>query len=442
MASPASTADRLQALRDRYRRSRELYERASKRIPLGSQTFSKSHIQYPTDAAPLFLERGQGARVWDVDGNEYVDLVIALMPAILGYRDPDVDAAVREQLDKGISFSLATELEIELADRLCELIPCAEMVRFGKNGTDATSAALRLARAYTGRERVAVCGYHGWQDWYIGSTTRDKGVPQAVKELTSVFSYNDLDSLAHTLEEHPGEFAAVIMEPMNIAYPAEGFLEGVREMAHLHGALFVLDEIITGFRFDLGGAQRMFGVTPDLATFGKSMANGLPIAAVVGRAEIMREMEEIFFSSTFGGEALSLAASIATIDKLKALNGPAKLREMGEEILQGTQERIERHRLQDAISISGHPSWTILQFRDFHGATLWEIKSLYLQEMLARGVLTLGTHNLSLALTPQDLQQFAQAQDAALATVREALDGGNVRAYLAGEPMAPLFRVR
>src|SRR5436190_4591350 len=198
--------------RDRYARSNEMLKRAEKVIPLGSQTFSKSRIQYPQGQAPLFLTHGRGGRVWDVDGNEYVDLVNGLLPIVLGYCDPDVDGAIRAQLDKGITFSLATELEIELAELLVDIIPSAEMVRFGKNGSDATSACVRIARAVTGRDRIAVGGYHGWQDWYIGATSRHKGVPRAVRGLTHKFAFLDIAALDALLNQHKGEFAAVILE--------------------------------------------------------------------------------------------------------------------------------------------------------------------------------------------------------------------------------------
>ena len=263
----------------RYQHSLALSARAEQSIPLGSQTFSKSRLCFPHGAAPLFIERGQGARVWDVDGNEYLDFASGLLAISLGYCDPDVNQAVLEQLNLGSIFSLPHRLETEVAEQLIELIPCAEMVRFGKNGTDATSACIRLSRAVTGRERVAVCGYHGWQDWYIGSTTRHLGVPECVRELTHRFDYNDLGSLKAQLEAHPGEFAAVILEPMNVAWPTPEFLPGLRQLCDQHGALLIFDETITGFRFHLGGAQTLFGVTPDLAAFGKGMANGFPISA-------------------------------------------------------------------------------------------------------------------------------------------------------------------
>lgn len=427
---------------DRYAQSGRLLERALAVIPLGSQTFSKSYRSFPRGAAPAFLVRGSGGRVWDVDGNEYVDLVCGLLPIVLGYDDPDVTAAVEDQLHRGITFSLATELEVELAEQLVELIPCAEMVRFGKNGSDATAGAIRLARAYTGRERVAVCGYHGWQDWYIGSTPMHRGVPDPVRALTHTFAYNDLASLERILIAHRGEFAAVIMEPMTTTEPLPGFLEGVRTLAHGHGALFVLDEIITGFRFHLGGAQTLFGVTPDLATFGKSMANGLPVAAVVGRREIMRHMEDVFFSFTFGGETLSLAGALATIRKMRKEPVIARLWERGDGMAVAARQAIARHGLGDVIRVVGKPCWSVLEFRDSAGVSQWDIKTLFLEEVLQRGVLTAGSQNVCYAHTVADVAQVGSAYDAACAVVAAGLATGDLRKRIRGEPLQPLFRVR
>jgi len=427
---------------ERYRRSEEHLARAKRTIPLGAQTFSKSPTHLPYGAAPFYLARGRGSRVWDLDGNEYVDFVNALCAVTLGYCDPDVDAAVREQLERGVSFSLSHPLEAEVAELLCEAIPCAEQARFGKNGSDATSAAIRLARAHTGRERVAVCGYHGWQDWYIGSTARHLGVPHAVRALTHAFAYDDAESLERVLAAHRGEFAAVILEPMAAEWPRDGFLARVRELAHAHGALLVFDETITGFRFALGGAQQLFGVTPDLATFGKGLANGFPLAAVVGRAEIMRGMEEIFFSTTFGGETLSLAAARATIGKLRREPVLETLRARGQRILDGVGEQLAKSGAGEWIGLSGHPSWSVLAFRDAPPYSSWELKTFVLQELLARGVLTLGNHSLSYAHSDADvdalLAAYAELLPALVAAVREK----RLERELRGERLAPLFRVR
>lgn len=429
--------------RDRYARSNALLARAEKVIPLGSQTFSKSWTQYPKGQAPLFVTHGRGGRVWDVDGNEYVDLVGGLLPVVLGYRDPDVDAAIRAQLDRGISFSLATELEVELAELLVELIPCAEMVRFGKNGSDATSACVRIARAATGRDRIAAGGYHGWQDWYIGATVRNKGVPGAVRALTHRFPFLDLGALEALLDAHPREFAAVIVETVGAQEPTTAHLEALRDLTHAHGALLVFDEIVTGFRVHLGGAQARYGVTPDLAAFGKSMGNGMPISAVVGRADLMAQMEHIFFSSTFGGETLSLAASLATVRKLRALRVIDELWTKGAALADGVRRLIEAHGLRDVISIEGVPAWTLIGFHDTAAGDAKEaVKTLLLRELLRRGALTTGSHNVCLAHGADDLALVLRAYDGALAVVSEAVRSGGLEARLDCPVIRPVFSVR
>lgn len=426
----------------RYRRSEEMLARALRSIPLGSQTFSKSYTQYPRGVSPFFLERGKGCRVWDVDGNEYVDFVNGLASITLGYCDPDVDAAVARQLQDGVVFTLPHPLEMQVAEKIVEMVPCAEQVRFGKNGSDATSGAVRVARACTGRDRVAVCGYHGWQDWYIGSTARNRGVPKAVSDLTHPFAYNDIASLHAVLAAHPGEFAAVILEPMNIAEPLPGFLGEVRELAHRHGALLVFDETITGFRFANGGAQELFGVTPDLATFGKGLANGYPVSAVAGAAKYMKVMEEIFFSFTFGGEALSLAAALATLRKLQREPVARSLAERGAGVMARLRAKIGALDLQDVLSVSGHPSWSFLTIREAPGCTMWQLKTLLLQEMFARGILTLGTHNMSYAHRDEDLALLDAAYDGALGAIRDAVRAKDAGKFLRCAPLEPLFKVR
>lgn len=427
---------------DRYRKSEEQLKRAERSIPLGSQTFTKSRTQLPLGAAPLFASRAKGSRLWDVDGNEYVDFVNSLASVTLGYGDPDVDAAVRRQLEDGVIFSLAHPIEAEVAELIIEMVPCAEAVRFGKNGSDATAGAIRLARAFTGRDRVAVCGYHGWQDWYIGSTARHRGVPAATRALTHTFGYNDLASLEKILQEFPDQFAAVILEPMNVTEPAPGFLASLKDLTRRHGALLVFDETITGFRFSNGGAQELFGVTPDLATFGKGLANGFPLSAVAGRADVMKLMEEVFFSFTFGGETLSLAAARATLTKLRSQPVVATLRERGERIIAGVRSAIDRHDLGTLVSISGHPSWSFLTFRDTGRASLWDLKTLFLQEVFARGMLTLGTHNMSFAHSDSDADALLKVYDGIFPILKEAEARGDVRSRLRCEPLAPLFKLR
>jgi len=426
-----------------FKKSEEYLARAERTIPLGSQTFSKSRTQYPYGVSPYFITRAEGSRAWDLDGNEYIDFVNSLCSVTLGYQDAEVNQAVREQLDtSGVIFSLPHPIEAEVAELICDMVPCAEMVRFGKNGSDATSGAIRVARAFTGRDHVAVCGYHGWQDWYIGSTARHLGVPKATRDLTHGFMYNDLASLESVFADHPGQIAAVILEPMNVAWPAAGFLEGVKELAHQHGALLVFDETITGFRYSNGGAQELFGVTPDLATFGKGLANGYPVAAVAGRRDVMKLMEEVFFSFTFGGEALSLAAAKATLLKLQREPVAATLAKRGQQLIDSIDVLVEREGLGDVFGTAGHPSWNFLTIKDARGATSFEIKTLLMQELHERGFLTVGSHNMSYAHSEADVTALLTAYGDVLPMIGKALDGGTLKALLRGEPLVPLFKLR
>lgn len=423
-------------------RSEAMLARTENVIPLGSQTFSKSRTQFPVGVSPLYLDRGKGSHVWDVDGNEYVDFISSLCSVTLGYGDPDVDGAVRDQLDRGVILSLPASLEAEVAELICDMVPCAEKVRFGKNGSDATSGAIRIARAFTGRDHVAVCGYHGWQDWYIGTTARNRGVPQATRDLSHPFMYNDLASLERVFAEWPGQIAAVILEPMNVEYPAPGFLEGVRELATRHGAILVFDETITGFRYANGGAQQLFGVTPDLATFGKGLANGYPVSAVAGRADVMQMMEEVFFSFTFGGELLSLAAAKATLEKLKREPVVARIGALGEGLKSAVRSIIDETQVAHVFDIKGHPSWSFLTIADQPGATSFAIKTWLMQEWHQRGILSYGTHNLSFAHGDAEIAALLDTYRALFPQLRDLLAAGTLIEALRCPPLEPLFKVR
>lgn len=427
---------------ERYAASEAMLDRARQTIPLGAQTFSKSITQYPLGVSPYFAARGQGSKLWDVDGNEYIDFINGLASVTLGYNDPDVTAAVKAQVDHGTIFSLSSPLETEVAERLVAIVPSAEMVRFGKNGSDATAGAVRVARAYTGRDHVLVSGYHGWQDWYIGATARNRGVPESTRALTHTFPYNDLAALDRLLDEHAGQVAAIVMEPMNVAFPAAGYLEGVRERATKHGVVLVFDETITGFRVANGGAQELFGVIPDLTTLGKGIANGYPLSAVCGQRDLMMLMEEIFFSFTMGGETLSLAAARATLDKVVREPVTRHMATLGTALRDGTAALVERHKLGEVLSLSGHPSWTFLAIKDHPDASAFEIKTLWLQEIFARGLLSLGSHNMSYAHSQADVDRVLTIYDEVFALLSAAIGQQRVRAELRCEPLVPLFKVR
>jgi glutamate-1-semialdehyde aminotransferase len=297
-------------------KSQILYSRARRVILGGTQTLSKQPERYDAERFPAYIERGCGCRLRDVDGNEYVDFVLALGPVVLGYCHPAVDAAVRAQLEKGVIFSGNSPLEVELAETLVRIIPCAEMVRFFKTGAEATAAAVRLARNFTGRELVVSAGYNGWHDWWAAKNN-EPGVPAALRRLTLDLPYGDIERCRAIFERHGAEVACLILEPVATAFAPE-FVEQAAAVARTHGALVIFDEIITGFRVALGGMQQRLGITPDLATFGKAMANGFPISVVAGRGDVFRAAERCWISSTFGGEALSLAAALATISELEA----------------------------------------------------------------------------------------------------------------------------
>lgn len=425
-----------------YKNSEDMLERALKSIPLGTQTFSKSKTQYPIGASPFYIQSAKGSHVWDVDGNEYVDFICGLGSISLGYNDEDVLNAVKAQLEEGTIFSLPHPIEICVAEKLIELVPCAEKVRFGKNGSDATAGAVRVARALTKRDYVAVCGYHGWQDWYIGSTPRNLGVPKTTQELTLKFEYNDIESLAKLFKEYPDKIACVIMEPMNFEHPKEGFLNEVKELTHKNGALLIFDETVTGFRYALGGAQELFNVIPDLATLGKGMANGYPISAVVGRDEYMKLMEDVFFSFTFGGECLSLAASLATMTKMQKEPVIDTMKKNGQRILDGVSNLINQYDLGDVFQIGGQPCWTILNIKDTEKYCSWTIKTLYMQEMMKRGILILGAHETNYAHNDADIDKVLKAYSEVFPMLQEGIRKNKILEMLDCEPLVPLFKVR
>jgi len=426
----------------RYQESDALLERALKSIPLGSQTFSKSITSFPKGVSPLFIKKANGSRVWDQDGNEYVDFMNALCSVTIGYNIPEVNAAVSAQLENGVTFSLPHELETIVAEKIIKMVPSAEMVRFGKNGTDATSAAIRLARAYTGKEKIAVCGYHGWQDWYIGSTTRNLGVPQSTRDLTHKFTYNDIESLEKIFIDNNNQVAAVILEPMNVFFPEDNFLENVKELTHKNGAVLVFDETITGFRYAKGGAQEYFGVTPDLTTLGKGLANGFPLSAITGKKEIMKLMEDIFFSGTFGGETLSLAAANVVLDKIANEDIIEKISSTGEKVFSEVQKLIERHQVENIFALKGHPSWSFLTISPINGYVPSQIKTLFLQELFKRGVLNLGTHNISAAHTDKDLETLFKAYDEIFPIIKKNVEDKTLKEALSCDELVPLFQVR
>jgi len=417
--------------------SKAWHSRALSRIPACTQTLAKGPGQFVKGVAPMFSSRGKGARVWDVDGNEYLDLCMAIGPLVLGYGDPDVDAAIRAQLEDGITFSLVHPLEVELAELLAEVIPGAEMSRFSKTGCDATSAAVRVARAFTGKNRVLCCGYHGWHDWYISVTDRDRGIPQAVKDLTYTFEYNQLNSLIEALDHD--DVAAVILEPVTFDPPRADFLQRVRELCTRRGVVLIFDEMWTGFRIGVSGAQGYFGVQADLACFSKAIANGMPLSAITGRAEIMKLFDkDVFFFTTYGGEALSLAAAKATIHKLRDHKVPEHLHQLGTAIQEGVTRLTEQLEI-PYVKCAGLPFRTMLTFDASAGSPLLQ-KSLVQQELLRHGILWNGFHNLSYSHTLADVEYLLDSYKTVFTVLRDAVQGQKLEQSLRGEPLEPVFR--
>ncbi|MEO7299277.1 MAG: aminotransferase class III-fold pyridoxal phosphate-dependent enzyme [Verrucomicrobiota bacterium] len=415
-------------------------KRAEKLIPGCSQTFSKGPTQFMQGVAPNFIAKAKGAHVWDVDGNRYLDYILGLGPIILGHGYPAVQEAVIAQMENGLSYSLPHTLEVEVAELLAELIPCAEMVRFAKNGSDVTTAAVRVSRGFTRRDKVACCGYHGWQDWFIGSTSRNLGVPEAVRKLTVTFSYNDLAALHRVFHDHPNEIACVILEPVTFNLPSAGYLEGVKELCRKNGALLVFDEVVTGFRIDLRGAQGYFGVTPDLACFGKGIANGFPLAAITGRAEVMRLFTEVFFSTTHGGEALSLAAGLTTINEMRSKDVIGHLKKVGQKLKDETNRLAAQHGIARNVECAGLPAWTTLRFCDAEGKASPALRSLFQQEALKRGLLTHGNHMLSFSHDDAIIEFTLRAYGEIFAILAEALGNNSVEQRLESAALQPVIR--
>ncbi len=417
--------------------SEKLYARANGLIPAHSQTLAKGPTQHVDGVAPKYLQRGKGSHVWDVDGNEFIDYNMAIGPLSLGYSYEAVDQAVIAQLAEGITFSLVHPLEVEVSELLRDIIPGAEMVRFAKSGAEATSAAVRVARAYTGRDKVLCCGYHGWHDWYIGVTARNMGVPHAVKDLVYTFSYNDIESVMDALDD---DTACVILEPMTFDFPKDDFLLKLKGACEANGTLLIFDEMWTGFRWDVGGAQAYFDETADLACFSKAIANGMPIAALTGRADVMELFdEEVFFFSTFGGEALSLAAARTTINELRDKDVPAHMLRQGQLLMDGYNDLADELGLHDVTQCKGHPARGMMTFDDKSGQSLL-MKSLVQQELIKRGILWGGFHNVSYSHSGADVAYTLDAYREVLPILRAALESDNVASQLRGRPVQPVFR--
>lgn len=417
-------------------KSDELYKIALDLIPATTQTLAKGPQQNVKGIAPKYIEKGKGSHVWDVDGNEYIDFNMAIGPLSLGYVYPKVDNAIKKQLEDGITFSLMHPLEVEVAKLINEVVPNAESVRFSKTGADVTTAAIRVARAYTGREKVLCCGYHGWHDWYISVTDKNNGIPNAINDLTFTINYNDIQSVKDSIDS---DIAAIILEPFVFEPPKDNFLHELRKLCDDNSILLIFDEMWTGFRIALGGAQDYFGVKADMATFSKAVANGMPLSILTGHKEVMKVLDEdVFFYTTFGGEALSLAAAKATIEELRDKNVPAYLTVQGKKLKDGYNQ-VANNLGMDFTKCIGYECRSLITFDAKAGNPL-EIKALVQQEMIKRGILWGGFHNMCFSHTDADVEYTLKVYREVLPILKKAVDENSVMKYLNGEPVAPVFR--
>lgn len=372
-------------------KSKQLYTEAVEIIPGGSQTMSKRAEAFALGAMPIYFSRAEGCRVWDIDGNEYIDYISALGPIILGYCYQAVDEAVRRQVADGMIFPMLHPVEVEAAKLIIDMVPCAEMVRFFKTGAEATSAAARIARGYTGKDLILSSGYHGWLDTWsaANSAPADRGVPKAVKDSIVTFAFGDTtsdNSLEALLERHKGSVAGIMMEPATYSTTDTGdYLKWARELADRHEVVLAFDEIVTGFRVAPGGAQEYFGVTPDLACFAKGISNGMPLAAVAGKREVMKTAAELLISSTYGGDAVSLAAAVACLRELREKNVIPQIWEQGGRLIDGMNGIASEIGL--ALQFKGWPVMSTFAFCYDEPQTNADLMTLLLQEMAKRGVL-------------------------------------------------------
>ena len=378
----------------------------------------------------------------DVDGNEFIDFVCSLGPITVGYNDDRINEAIKKQLEKGIVFSQPSPISVELAEVLCEIVPCAQQVRFVKNGSDATSAAVRLARAYTGKDLILCSGYHGMQDWYIASTVNNKGIPKSISELVHSFEYNNLESLEELIDHYKDQIACVIIEPIQGDGPKEGYLQAVRDVTQKHGIVLIFDEVVSGFRYALGGASEYYNVIPDMASFGKGMGNGMPISAVAGRREIMEQIgtKGVFISTTFGGETLSMAAALETIKILKEEKAFDHFWHLGNMALEGFKKLIKEYELEKVVKTSGLAPHCGLSFEGQGQLNYLDVQTVYLQRLAQEGILSIGINNVNLAHSEKEISALLDASKKAFEDLKVALDQDSLEGVLIGEKVDPIFK--
>ena len=430
-----------------FEKSKAMQKKSHALIPGGAHTYAKGDDQFP-ELAPGFIVRGKGCHVWDVDGNEYIEYGMGLRAVTLGHAyDPVVEAAYRA-MQLGANFTRPSTIEVEYAEMLLGMIDGAEMVKFAKDGSDVTSGAIRLARAFTGRDRVAICAsqpFFSVDDWFIGTTAMSAGIPEVVRNLTLKFYYNNLDSIRALFAQYPGEIACLIMEPERDEPPSDDFLPKVKELCHENGALLILDEMITGFRWELPGAQKLYGIVPDLSTFGKAISNGFSLSALVGRKEIMElgglyhNKERVWLlSTTHGAETHSLAAAMETLKIYQTEPVIEHLHHQGEKLIGGIQKAVAEMKLEGYFGTVGRACGLVFYTRDQDKKPSQAFRSLFLQETIRRGLL-MPSLVVSYSHSDEDIRQTIDGICEALLIYRRALEEG-VEKYLVGRPSIPVMR--
>lgn len=416
-------------------KSNLLWDEACKTILSGCQLYSKGPETHIKGVSPIYIDRGENAHVWDPDGNEYIDYDMGLGPILLGYCYDAVDNAVMAQLKKGMGYSLVAPIEVEYAKLCIENIPCAEKVRFLKTGSSATEGAIRIARAYTGRKHIIRGEYHGWHEWTTAAeSVRQGGILDEVREYVHKFDYNDFDTLEKLFETYKGEIAAVITEPVILDAPKNDFLNKIKDLCHENGALLIFDEVVDGFRFSIGGAQKYFGVIPDLATFGKAAANGMPLSIIAGKKEIMDAVDkQIFISTTFGGETLSLAAGIAVMKELKYKDVTDRIWSLGEKLQRETNAMAER--IGVPVKLNGYHCRMAFEYKDYNGNKDWLYNSIFMQECVKRGVLLGWSIFPCYTHTDEDIDFTLNVFEDSMKVYKKALESGNPLNYMEGTPL-------
>lgn len=418
-------------------------------IPGGAHTYSKGDDQFPA-LAPAAIDYGKGAYVWDIDGNKFLDCSMGLYSVSLGHAYEPVLERVRKELERGVNFQRPSVLEMEMAETFLSLVPCHDMIKFAKNGSTVTTAAVKLARAFTGKPLVAFPQDHpfySYDDWFISQTACNWGIPDAAKPLSVTYKSNDLASLTALFEQYPGQIACVISEPEKNAGVPEGYLKSAIDLAHQHGALYIMDEMITGFRADFPGCLTKYGVEPDLTTWGKGIANGFAFCALTGKREVMelggikqKGREKIFLiSTTHGGETTALAAGLATIAEFRDKQVVKHNHSIGNYFIEKINNAIQKASLSDYIDVAACNWMPLFTFKDKDNAVSSGMRTLMLQEMIARGILFQGAFVPCFSHQTTDIDFFADAFESALGTYQEALEKGYA-GLLTGEPIPPVFR--